>query len=143
MSNTPSANITPGPVWALLSPIGRMGREPYWLCFALVWTVIAIAFNMWWKTADFSGIDFTQETIPLTAFMESNPLLPILFFALQWVELALVIKRLQDIGLSGFLAILIFVPGLNILVVLMVGFMPSKAEPTRHGPMPNSYWRRT
>ena len=129
-SSPPSANIAPGPVWALLSPIGRMGREPYWLCFAFVWTVIAIAVNLWFNTAD---IDFASETIALAAFMDSNPLLPILFFVLQWFELALVIKRLQDIGLSGFFALLIFVPGLNILVVIAAGFIPSKAEPTRHG----------
>lgn len=142
MSNTPPANITPSPVWALLSPIGRIGRSPYWLCFALIWTVIAIAFNMWWSTVDFSGIDLTQETIPLGEFMGSNPLFPFLFFALQWVELALVIKRLHDIGLSGFFGLLILVPGLNVLIVLGAGFVPGKTEPNRHGPLPNSYWRR-
>ncbi|MEP3046674.1 MAG: DUF805 domain-containing protein [Roseibium sp.] len=135
----PSANIAPGAIWALLSPIGRMGREPYWLCFAFVWAVIAIAVNLWFNS---SAVEFTTEANALASFMDSNPLLPILFFALQWFELALVIKRLQDIGLSGFLALLIFVPGLNVLVVIIAGFVPSQAEPNRHGPLPNSYWRK-
>ncbi|WP_209010855.1 DUF805 domain-containing protein [Labrenzia sp. PHM005] len=140
MTNARGANIAPGPIWALLSPIGRMGREPYWLCFALVWTVIAISVNMWWGSAE---IEFVDETIAISQFMESNPLFPFLFFILQWFELALVIKRLQDMGFSGFFALLIFVPGLNILMVLIVGFVPSQAEPNRHGPLPNSYWRKS
>lgn len=139
MTNAPGANTAPGPIWALLSPIGRMGREPYWLCFALVWTVIAIAVNLWWGSVE---IEYIEERIAISHFMESNPLFPLLFFVLQWVELALVIKRLQDIGLSGFLALLIFVPGLNILMVLIVGFVPGQTEPNRHGPLPNSYWRK-
>ncbi|OJJ12926.1 DUF805 domain-containing protein [Roseibium sp.] len=140
MTNAPSANISPGPVWALFSPIGRIGREPYWLSFALVWVVIAISVNMWWSSTE---IDFTAETVAISQFMESNPLFPILFFVLQWIELALVIKRLQDMGFSGFWALLIFVPGLNILMVLIVGFTPGVAEPNKHGPLPNSYWRKS
>ncbi len=135
-----SANISPGPWWALLSPIGRMGREPYWLCFALIWIIIGIAIRLWWV----AEIDVpTPETVNPTAFWESNPLFPVLYFVLQWFELALVIKRLQDIGQSGFLALLIFVPGLNILMVIFLGFAPSQAEANRHGPLPNSYWRKS
>ena len=34
------ANITPGLGWLLASPIGRVGREPYWLVLLLVWLPI-------------------------------------------------------------------------------------------------------
>ena len=52
MSTPPrDANIAPGPVWAMLSPIGRMGREPYWLCFILIWLVFGIAIRVWWLSA--------------------------------------------------------------------------------------------
>ncbi|WFE89200.1 DUF805 domain-containing protein [Roseibium porphyridii] len=140
--NTPpqSANITPGPIWALLSPIGRMGREPYWLSFALVWIIIGIAIRLWWIS---SLVEITPETVSPAAFAESNALFPILFFVLQWFELALVIKRLQDIGQSGFLALLIFVPILNVLMVVFLGFVPSQSDANRHGPLPNSYWRKS
>ncbi|WP_297583423.1 DUF805 domain-containing protein [Roseibium sp.] len=140
--NTPpqSANIAPGPFWALLSPIGRMGREPYWLCFALVWVIIGIAVRLWLISVPELP---SPETVTPGDFMGSNPLLPFLFFALQWFELALVIKRLQDIGHSGFWALLIFVPFLNLIMVLFLGFVPSQAEPNRHGPLPNSYWRKS
>ncbi|MEM9633496.1 MAG: DUF805 domain-containing protein [Pseudomonadota bacterium] len=140
--NTPpqSANITPGPVWALLSPIGRLGRQPYWLSFAFVWVIIGISLRLWFISVPELP---APEDVTAGAFMESNPLFPILFFVLQWFELALVIKRLQDIGHSGFWALLIFVPFLNLIMVFFVGFAPSQAEPNRHGPLPNSYWRKS
>lgn len=123
-----------------MSPIGRMGREPYWLCFAFVWVIIGIAIRIWWLSIP--GIPNPEDVTP-NAFAGSNPLFPLLFFALQWFELAIVIKRLQDIGHSGFWALLIFLPGVNILMVVILGFMPSQAQPNRSGPLPNSYWRKT
>ena len=140
MSTPPSrANTTPGPIWALLSPIGRIGREPYWLCFAFVWVVFSISIRLWWLSAEETP---TPEALAAAEFLGTNPLFPVLFFVLQWFELALVIKRLQDIGQSGFLALLIFVPFLNLVMLVFLGFVPSRAEANRHGPMPNSYWRK-
>jgi len=140
MSTPPqSANIAPGPVWALLSPIGRIGREPYWLCFILIWLVFGIAIRIWWLSA----IDTpTPESLMAGEYIASNPLFPVLFFVLQWFELALVIKRLQDVGQSGFLALLIFVPFLNLIMLIFLGIVPSQADTNRHGPLPNSYWRK-
>ncbi|MBG6211334.1 uncharacterized membrane protein YhaH (DUF805 family) [Labrenzia sp. EL_126] len=87
--------------------------------------------------------NLTLETLPINDFMASNPLLPILYLVLNWVHLALVIKRLQDVGLSGFLALLIFVPVVSLLLVIILGFVPSQAKPNRSGPLPNSYWRKS
>jgi uncharacterized membrane protein YhaH (DUF805 family) len=136
--NSP-ANLTPGLGWLLASPIGRVGREPYWLVLLLVWTVIGIAVNIWLGSI---GDDMSVDVLNLERFISSNPLLPVLFLIFQWVELALVIKRCQDIGITGFTALLIFVPGVNILVVLVLGFIPSQQGPNRFGPLPNSYYRR-
>ncbi|MEJ8476178.1 DUF805 domain-containing protein [Roseibium algae] len=138
-SNDSQANVTPGLGWLLASPIGRVGREPYWLVLFLVWIVIGIAINIWFGSMD---SDVAIDDLNLQGFVESNPLFPILFFVLQWVELALVIKRCQDIGISGFTALLIFIPGINIIVVFVLGFMPSEQGPNRFGPFPNSYYRR-
>ena len=132
-----SANTAPGPIWALLSPIGRMGREPYWLCFLVSWIVFGIALRIWWLSAAETP---TAESMISGDYIGTNPLFPVLFFVLQWVELALVVKRLQDIGQSGFLALLIFVPILNVIMLIFLGVVPSQGQPNRHGPMPNSYW---
>lgn len=137
--NQYSANLTPSLLWLLASPIGRAGRETYWLVLFLVWVVIGIAFRIWYVSLP-DGI--TLETLNLGEFIGSNSLLPFLFFVLQWVELALVIKRCQDIGVTGFLALLILVPGVNIVVVLILGFVPSQTGSNRFGPVPDSYYRR-
>ncbi len=138
-SNDSQANVTPGLLWLLASPIGRVAREPYWLVLFLVWIVIGIAINIWFGSLP---DDITIEDLQLDSFISSNPLFPLLFFVLQWVELALVIKRCQDIGITGFTALLIFVPIVNILAVLVLGFIPSQQGPNRFGPVPNSYFRR-
>lgn len=135
-----TANLTPGLLWALASPIGRLGRQPYWLGFLLIWIIIGIAMRLWWTSHAFPA-DLNIETAMLD-FVDSNPLFPFLFFGLQWVELALVIKRSQDAGLSGFLGLLIFVPVVGILAVIVIGALPSASQANRHGPLPNSYYRR-
>ncbi|GGB57212.1 hypothetical protein GCM10011316_31620 [Roseibium aquae] len=139
-SPAPAANLTPGLVWLFLSPIGRVGRHAYWLAFALVWVVIGIAFNMWWSSL---GPDIDINQVTLVSFMESNALFPLLFLLLQWIELALVIKRCQDIGVTGFLGLLIFVPIINVLAVVIIGVAPGIRGPNKHGPMSDSYFRRS
>lgn len=134
-----SANTTPGVFWLFFSPIGRVAREAYWLGFLIIWLVIGIAANMWLKTLD-PGMEF--EALPLGEFMSSNPLFPLLFFVLQWVQLALVIKRCQDRGITGFLALLVFLPFLSMIVVIVLGIVPGTPGPNRYGPQSNSYYRR-
>ena len=138
-SNIPPANYTPGLAWLFLSPFGRLGRQAYWMSFGFIWVVIGIAIRLWWVSLD-SSTDL--ETLTLADFMESNPLFPYLFFILQWLELAFVIKRCQDAGITGFAALLVFVPLVNLLAVAIFGIMPSAQGPNRYGPEPNSYYRR-
>ncbi|MXN66395.1 DUF805 domain-containing protein [Stappia sp. GBMRC 2046] len=126
-------------LWLLFNPIGRVSREPYWLGLALIWTLMGIPLSIWMRSIDFSG---GLEEIRLADFMDSNPLIPILLFVAQWVMLALVIKRLQDRGLTGLLAILIFIPVIELLFVIALGLMPSQDGPNRYGPYPNSRWQR-
>ncbi|EFO33176.1 putative membrane protein [Roseibium sp. TrichSKD4] len=137
-SDIPPANYTPGLAWLFLSPFGRLGRHAYWLGFGFIWMVIAIAIRLWWVSLDGN---VNLETLDLASFMNSNPLLPYLFFILQWLELAFVIKRCQDSGITGFAALLVFVPLVNLLAVVIFGFMPSTNGPNRYGPAPNSYYR--
>lgn len=138
-SNLPPANFMPGLAWLFLSPFGRLGRHAYWLGFGFIWAVIAIAVRLWWLSLDGS---VNLETLVIPDFINSNPLFPYLFFILQWLELAFVIKRCQDSGLTGFAALLVFVPVLNLLAVVIFGFLPSSEGPNRFGPAPNSYYRR-
>lgn len=133
----------PGPqslVWLFFNPIGRISREPYWLSFALVWTFFAIAITVWLRAAQITPDTPLPEA--MTSFIEANPLMPIMLIVFQWVELALVIKRLQDRGLTGFLAIFVFVPGINLAFIVGLGLIPGQDGPNAYGPGPNSRWKR-
>lgn len=136
----PPANTAPGFLWLFLSPIGRLGRKPYWLALVLLWIVIAIAANMWVRSLP---PETDLAALQMADFLSSNPLFPFLFLAITAVELALVIKRLQDLGLPGLLALLAFVPGINIIGIFVLGFVPGNTGPNRYGPMTNSYYRRS
>jgi uncharacterized membrane protein YhaH (DUF805 family) len=133
------ANLTPSVAWALLSPIGRISQRAYWHGVFLIWVVFLIAMHMWWRSAD-PGMPLNE--LDIASFPDSNPLFPLLFFALQWIELALVIKRCQDVGVSGFVAILILIPVVNLITLLVLGFIRSAPGPNRYGPEPDSYYRR-
>lgn len=135
-TQVPSANFTPGLGWLFFSPIGRVSRQAYWLGVLVIWSVIGIAVNMWLKTLEPNG------QIDLLAFVDSNPLFPILLFVLQWIELALVIKRCQDAGLPGLLAALILIPIVNMVAFLVIGVLPAQNAPNSYGPCSNSYYRR-
>ncbi|WP_157739088.1 DUF805 domain-containing protein [Labrenzia sp. VG12] len=158
MSTPPrDANIAPGPVWALLSPLGRMGREPYWLCFAFILVLTGIVINYWFSpmldafSASLGSQAVAPDTLDPEALrleiamnaeqLQSNPMFAITFFVLELLPLGMLIKRLHDIGHSGFFALLIFVPVLGFIMLIFLGFAPSQAQPNRHGPLPNSFWR--
>ncbi|MBD8892307.1 DUF805 domain-containing protein [Roseibium litorale] len=133
------ANLTPGLGWLFASPIGRLSREPYWLGMIFSWLIIGVAISMWLNSLDASH---PLEQIDISTFVQSNPLFPVLFIVLQWIELALVMKRCQDAGFPGFAAMLVLVPFVNVLFVAVMGFVPSQQSANRYGPMPNSYYRK-
>ncbi|MHC5654766.1 DUF805 domain-containing protein [Stappia sp.] len=133
----------PGPLgflWLFFNPIGRVSREPYWLALGFLWCVFAIPMTIWLSGADISSPEAME--LALANIIRNHPSMPIMLFAFQWVELALVIKRLQDKGLTGLLAILVFVPLLNVLLLFALGFLPGDRGPNAYGPGPNSRWQR-
>ncbi|NVK36224.1 MAG: DUF805 domain-containing protein [Rhodobacteraceae bacterium] len=134
-----NANLTPSVAWALFSPFGRLSRLPYWLGFGLTWVIIGLLVNMWLNGHE---EPLTIDVVTVDNFMASNPLLPFVFLAMQWINLALIIKRCQDLGMTGFVALVAFVPLINLAAILVLGFMPGQKEANRFGPMSNTYFRR-
>lgn len=49
---------------------------------------------------------------------------------------ALTIKRLHDLGFPGALSILLFVPTVNLVMLMLLMVVPSSSETNRHGPPP-------
>lgn len=56
--------------------------------------------------------------------------------AVFWSTLALAVKRLNDIGLTPFLAALYFFPVVNWLLLFFLALKPGEPRTNRHGPPP-------
>lgn len=114
--------------WALLGLDGRVGREVFWLG------------NLF---CGFLGTALLLPNIDAAGMihLNVNPLAPLVFVALGWTELALVVKRLHDRGLTGWLAGMVFVPLIGILPFFVIGLMPSQPGPNAYGPAPDTRGR--
>ncbi len=56
--------------------------------------------------------------------------------ATLWSLLALAVKRLHDLSVTGWLALILFVPTVNWIFLLALAFIPSKQETNQWGPPP-------
>ena len=98
--------------WALFS-LGRIARQSFWLGALLVLAtqglILARLFN-------------TNEAGELSLFWI---LILILSWPISmWVGLALKIKRLHDINISAFFALLVFIPFLSTVLILALALCP-------------------
>ena len=53
---------------------------------------------------------------------------------LPW--LGLIVRRLHDIGLTGWLVLLIFVPTFGTLAIIVFGLIPTQGHENQWGPVP-------
>ena len=109
---------------------GRAGVAEYW-SFTLVTYLLYIPLALLMGT----GTD--------GATGEPNALGIVASLALVVVALGLIIpmitvsvRRLHDIGLSGWLYLLVFVPLLGGLFLFICSLIPSSDKPNKHGPSP-------
>ena len=58
---------------------------------------------------------------------------PFVLIATIYSNLAVTVKRLHDVGYSGFLSVAMFVPFLNFLFTIWVGILPGTAGPNQYG----------
>ena len=62
------------------------------------------------------------------------PILGVIFFIPAiWIAIATYVKRWHDLGKSGWMALLLFIPFLNILVFIYLCVWPGKTESNEYG----------
>ncbi|ANN56137.1 hypothetical protein A9174_04700 [Mesorhizobium loti NZP2037] len=111
---------------------GRARRKEFWafwLCFILVQLALVgfgilvnLAINGFGINAGKSSIGFLPAGIFTLAF--------------GWSWIALVVRRLHDIGLSGWLVLICFIPAIGGVAVLVLGLVPSQVGENQWGPVP-------
>lgn len=128
-AHRPAAQRVASVLWVLFGFDGRIGREAFWLGFALVTLVEAVVLS--------------PMRGNLEALLEA-PNLPFMIVVLValWSEFALAVKRLHDRGLSALFTIALLVPFANfVFFFIILGFMPGDAGANRFGPATNTRGR--
>jgi uncharacterized membrane protein YhaH (DUF805 family)/cold shock CspA family protein len=109
---------------------GRARRKEFW-GFCLFWMiglVVAVGIGL---SVDLSrGEGGADEPIVMLGLIG----LFVLLTVLPWI--ALIVRRLHDLGLTGWLAILCFLPYVGWLATLVFALIPTQAGDNKWGPMP-------
>ncbi|HYK78683.1 MAG TPA: MFS transporter, partial [Micropepsaceae bacterium] len=92
--------------------VQRMNRRPYILFWLPIWTVLLLL--------------YLTNSIPSTSALGA-----LLFIVIPVVQTITAIKRLHDMNLAGWFALLIYVPFINIVFLLALFLIPGTAGPNR------------
>jgi uncharacterized membrane protein YhaH (DUF805 family) len=110
--------------WLYFSVRGRIGRQAYWLFMILPCFLTGIML----------GFLIPALHIPIRMVL-------VLFFillpVLVWVGIAVSVKRLHDIGLSGWWVMLCFIPFLHYVAVPVLGAIRGKVGANVYGEDPH------
>ena len=111
---------------------GRARRKEFW-GFCLFWTVgllvaIGVGLSIDLSRGDIEGGG--DEPVVMLVLI-------CLFFLLSFLPwVALIVRRLHDLGLTGWLAILCFLPYVGGLATLVFALIPTQAGENKWGPVP-------
>jgi uncharacterized membrane protein YhaH (DUF805 family) len=107
--------------WLLFSYQGRISRSLYWTSYVLLIAIngVLVGQLVGGEQASFHRL--------------AQAVGPIIIIATIYSNLAITVKRLHDIGYSGFLALAIFVPLVNFAFTIWAGIVPGAPGPNSYG----------
>ena len=116
---------------------GRARRLEYWSFVLFAWlSTTAFMLALVVLTALFGGFD--QDPPP--AFIALAMVLAVgWILALVIPNISVAVRRLHDVGLSGWLYLLTFIPYVGGLFMLVVACIPSQPHPNAYGPAPRRF----
>ncbi|MGX5843224.1 DUF805 domain-containing protein [Mesorhizobium sp. ArgA1] len=109
----------------------RARRKEFW-AYCLFWTVSFILVGLVGALADQTIGNFNDGNGPIVTVGVWG--LFVLATFLPW--LGLIVRRLHDIGLTGWLVLLIFVPTFGTLAIIVFGLIPTQGHENQWGPVP-------
>jgi uncharacterized membrane protein YhaH (DUF805 family) len=111
--------------WLLLGLKGRISRGIYWLSYFFLMCVTAVLVGQL--------IGGEQASL----FTVAQAIGPFVIIGTIYANLAISVKRLHDIGYSGFLALAMFIPLINFAFTIWVGIVPGTVGPNAYGEAPD------
>ncbi|WP_245331052.1 DUF805 domain-containing protein [Mesorhizobium sophorae] len=114
---------------------GRARRKEFW-AFWLFYTLGMFALLGFGILVDLAinGFEANADRMPI-GFIGFIPL-PVFISGLILPSIALIVRRVHDAGLSGWFALLCFMPPISSIALLVFGFMPSQVGDNPWGRMP-------
>ncbi len=120
---------------------GRARRSEYWW-FALIQALITLApfiIGMGLVIAGTEGYSDTLGMIGGLFLLVSG----VFWLAFVLPGICVTIRRLHDIGQSGWLLLLALIPSLGFLILFVMTVLPSQPYRNVHGPVPGGHRRET
>lgn len=111
--------------WVLFGLAGRVSRSVYWLA-----TLFLIALDSAVLSQVIGAEAASYNRIATSVW-------PVLVAVTIYCNLAIGVKRLHDLAYSGFLALALFIPVVNVAFSIWVGILPGTAGPNRYGAVPD------
>jgi uncharacterized membrane protein YhaH (DUF805 family) len=108
-------------LWLLFGLAGRISRKVYWMAYLLLVSIQSAIL------AQLVGGEYASY-YDLAATVS----FPVLLVSI-YVNIAISVKRLHDVGYSGFLAIAVLIPLVNLAFSIWVGVLPGTAGPNSYG----------
>jgi uncharacterized membrane protein YhaH (DUF805 family) len=126
LAKTGTGPVRSPSLWLLFGLAGRISRAIYWLCYFLLFCLqSAIAAQLiGGEAASFHALAVSVG--------------PYLLLVVLYCTLAISVKRLHDVGYSGFLAVAVLIPFLNVAFAIWVGILPGTAGPNAYGDAPDT-----
>lgn len=121
MANSHTARSRSPVLWLLFALAGRISRRTFWASLAALYCI---------NVALYRQLVVTPEEELQGAFLL---ILLIIAVSAFYISVAVSVKRLHDIGYSGFLAIAVAIPLINLAFWIWVGLLPGTAGPNPYG----------
>ncbi|MDO6965175.1 DUF805 domain-containing protein [Rhizobium alvei] len=116
----------PDMIWLLFSPSGRLSRRTYGLALCLWFALQGIVISQMFAN------EGEQTALALWT-------LALVGIILGWIlsSLMLTVKRMHDLGLPGYWALLLALPVIGLVTMIALIFMPSDG-PNHYGLFPDA-----
>lgn len=119
---------------------GRARRKEFW-SFALISMAFILALTGVGFAIDVASGNLTSREVGDQTNLSGAPVATMLLGGLVWLALilpsiAVTVRRIHDIGLSGWFFLLNFIPSVGGLIVFVFMLIPSQRHPNKWGPVP-------
>ncbi|TGQ74604.1 MAG: DUF805 domain-containing protein [Mesorhizobium sp.] len=109
----------------------RARRKEYW-GYCLFWTITLLVVVGIGVLADAEMGNFDRAEVPAMTV----GLFGLFLLATFLPNLGMIVRRLHDIGLSGWLCLVILIPTIGSLAILVFALIPTQARENQWGPVP-------